>query len=511
MSLPPAIVARRYAAALNGYLADGDEAALTRAYELGRAALGEGFGLLDLALLHHQTLAGLLLDQPSWRAAEWMDPAALFLSECLSPFEMTLTGYREANDSLAATNRELTRAKAESDTAHQRLLAETAERERAEAALRQTQRLQAIGQLSGGVAHHFNNLLTVVMGNLHMARRRVSGDAKLERLLESAAVGAERGASVTRQLLAFSRRQMLKPERLDPTMLLSEAAHLMAGALGGAIEIETDLADDLWPIEIDPTELDLALINLGLNARDAMGGAGVLRLAAANHHVDEPVVGARGDYVVVEVTDTGGGIAPEDLGRVFDPFFTTKGAGGTGLGLSQVHGFAHQSGGAVSVESRLGEGTTVRLYLPAAPGAASYVGAAAAAPAAPEPTHAGKGVVLVVDDDVGVAGLAASLLEDCGLEVKVAHRARAALDILRNSDEVDLLFSDIVMPDGMDGIALAEEVRRIRPALPILLTTGYADVVADGRARARGFPILPKPYQAADLQRDVIGLLEKAA
>jgi signal transduction histidine kinase/CheY-like chemotaxis protein len=511
MNGAPSRVARRYAAALNSYLADADEGALNQAYELGRGALAEGFGLLDLTLLHHEILAGLMIDHPGRRALDWLDPAALFLSECLSPFEMTLTGYREANDSLAGANRELMRAKAETDDAHARLLAEIAERERAEEALRQSQRLQAIGQLSGGIAHHFNNLLTVVMGNVHMARRRVAGDPKLERLLDSAAVGAERGAAVTRQLLAFSRRQMLRPEPIDPCARLGAAVQLMVGALGGAITIETDLPDDLWPIEIDPTELDLALINLGLNARDAMAGDGVLRVSAANRHLEDGQAVRAGDYLVVEVADTGGGIAPENLLRVFDPFFTTKGAGGTGLGLSQVYGFAHQPGGEVAIDSRLGEGTVVRLFLPALVAGAAAPPATSLGGEAADTDAEAKGVVLVVDDDEGVASLAAALLEEFGFEVKLAYRARAALELLAHDDQVDLLFSDIVMPDGMDGIALAEAVRRLRPDLPILLTTGYSDSIADGRAEARGFPILAKPYKAGDLKRGVLTLLERAA
>jgi len=513
MTLPmtqfPGSIARRYAAALNGYLADGDEAALTQAYELGRAALREGFGLLDLTILHHQILAGLLLDQPSRRALEWLDPAAVFLAECLAPFEMMLRGYRETNESLSLANEALTHAKGETDAAHARLMAEAAERERAETALRQTQRLHAVGQLSGGIAHHFNNLLTVIMGNVHMARRRVAGDARLERLLDSAALGAEHGATVTRQLLAFSRRQMLRPEAIDPSSRLAEAARLMAGALGGAIVIETDIPDDLWPIEIDATELDLALINLGLNARDAMGGHGVLRVAASNRRLDDPAVEQAGDYLVVEVCDNGKGIDPENLARVFDPFFTTKGASGTGLGLSQVYGFANQSGGAVAIESVVGEGTTVRLSLPASRGVIATPDGAQ--PAWHTDDAAGKGVVLVVDDDVAVAGLAAALLEECGFQVKLAYRAGAALELLSQESGVDLLFSDIVMPGGMDGIALAEEVRRHWPALPILLTSGYSEAIADGRAEARGFTILAKPYKPADLQRGVMGLLKKAA
>jgi signal transduction histidine kinase/CheY-like chemotaxis protein len=504
---PSSTIPRRYARALNSFLLNGHEAALLEAYEIGREALAEGFGLLDITMLHHEALAALPHENEPNGLFESMEQAAVFLAECLSPFEMSLTGYRESNERLAGANTELARAKAEIEAAHRRLLAETAERERAEEALRQAQRLQAVGQLAGGIAHHFNNLLTVVMGNLHMARRRASEDPKLERLLAQATAGAERGAAVTKQLLAFSRRQMLKPELLETSPRLGESMALLSGALGGAIAIESDIPADLPPIEIDPTELDLALLNLALNARDAMSGAGTLRVSAAARPVQNERLGLNGDYLVIEVADTGIGIAPEHVARVFDPFFTTKGAGGTGLGLSQVHGFAAQSGGAAEIESEPGVGTRVRLYLPHKP-----MPAQAAAPIfGVEETDSEevKGTVLVVDDDVSVASLAAELLEDGGFRVRLAYRARVALDLLRTDFSVDLLFSDIVMPDGMDGIALAQEVRKLRPALPILLTTGYSEALSDGRAQASGLEVLPKPYKASELLHGIAALMER--
>jgi signal transduction histidine kinase len=507
MTAPSRALARRYAAALHGFLDKGNEGALHEAYELGRAALADGVSLLDLALLHHEALAGLPVGTPVRTALARTEPAALFFAETLSPFEMTLLGFREANQRLGAANEELARANREIESAHARLLAETAERERAEEALRQAQRLQAIGQLSGGIAHHFNNLLTVVLGNLHMAQRRVTGDEKLERLLGSATLGAERGAAVTKQLLAFSRRQMLKPEVLDTSQALAQSVALLSGALSGEVAIESEIAEGLPPIEIDPTELDLALLNLALNAKDAMPGGGVLKVSADKRRVNNRRLQVSGARLVIEVADTGVGIAPDQLPLVFDPFFTTKGAAGTGLGLSQVYGFAHQSGGAVDIDSAPGKGTRVRLILPLAPGATL----AGPAPAESEATSTAVGqraTVLVVDDDEEVANLAAALLEEAGFRVKLAHRARAALDIVRRDKGVDLLFSDIVMPDGMDGIALAEAVRKLRPALPILLTSGYSDALADGRAETRGFPILPKPYKAAELRRGVLTLLD---
>jgi nitrogen-specific signal transduction histidine kinase/CheY-like chemotaxis protein len=396
----------------------------------------------------------------------------------------------------------------EVETAQRRLLVETAERERAEEALRQAQGLQTVGQLAGGVAHHFNNLLTVVMGNLHLARRRASEDPELERLLAQATAAAERGASVTKQLLAFSRRQAATPELLDTSARLAESMALLSGALGGAIAIESDISSDLPPIEIDPTELDLALLNVALNARDAMNGAGTLRVWVAARPVQSERLGLNGDFVVIEVADSGAGIAPEHLPQVFDPFFTTKGAGGAGLGLSQVRSFAAQSGGAAEIENEPGVGVRVRLYLPYKPMPAQVDTAPSLRLEEDDPEEV-KGTVLVVDDDVSVASLAAELLEDRGFRVRLAYRARVALDLLRTDFSVDLLFSDIVMPDGMDGIALAEEVRKLRPALPILMTTGYSEALSDGRAEANGLDVLPKPYKAAELLQGVATLMER--
>ncbi len=483
MTRPPPDFVQEYAAALARHLGDFGEPALHQAYELGRRALNDGFGVLDIAMLHHEALRASVAERPRDDAVR---KAGEFLAECLSPFEMSLRGYQEAN---------------------QQLRAEIAERERLEEAFRQTQRLQAVGQLAGGIAHDFNNLLTVLLGNLDFAQRRARDDPALSDALTKVQRAAERGATVTSHLLAFSRRQMLSPEVIDPSDRLRELSMLLGRSLRGNIAIETDIPAGLWAVEIDPGQLELALINLGLNARDAMPQGGTLRVAVANRTVRDARLGLDGDYLVVAVSDNGSGIAADVLPRVFEPYFTTKDVGeGSGLGLSQVHGFAHQSGGAVAIESELGKGTTVSLYLPVArrPGETAAPEAAAKGRAAAKPA-----VVLVVEDDLAVAAVAAELLGQAGFDVKLAYRAHAALDLLLKGERVDLVFADIVMPDGISGIELAEEIKRRFPGIPVLLGTGYT--VEAARAAASGLHIVKKPYRRDELRKSVDALLTRDA
>jgi signal transduction histidine kinase/CheY-like chemotaxis protein len=496
-----------YAAALQEHLEGATEQALHQAYELGRAALASGLGVVEVVLLHHGVLSELLLSRPNGDHAGLMGPAADFLSECLSPFEMMLRGYRETNAQLSASNADLLRAHAAVAAAHEALKAEIAERERAEAALVHAQKLQAIGLLAGGVAHHFNNLLTVVLGNLQLARRRLKDGEDIERFLVSAASGAERGAEVVKQLLTFSRQQVLETRVLDLEPWMAAVNPLLASALRGDISLEVEVARPAWPIRTDPAQLELALLNLAVNARDAMPRGGVLRVSATSQRVVNPRLGLRGDYVVISVADTGEGVDPELVSRVFEPFFTTKALGpGAGLGLSQVHGFVHQSGGAIDLESVVGQGTTVRLYLPAAFEPVTQVDGA---PMIRRRAVDASGRVLVVDDDVEVADLAGQLLEGCGYAVKRVHRAKAALDLLHTGEPIDLVFSDIMMPGGMNGVQLAEEVRRRFPRLPVLLATGYSEAMPE--ATAKGLPIIAKPYDVNLLCDRVDELLRTGA
>jgi len=495
-----------YVAALRDHLEGKSESTLHQAYELGRTALASGLGVVDLTLLHHSAIYNFVQAHPGSDLRS-LDPAAAFLAECLSPFEMMLRGYQETNTQLRTANANLTNANAAVAAANEALKAEAAERERIEAALVHAQKLQAVGLLAGGVAHHFNNLLAVVLGNLDLARRRLKNGEDIERFLVSATSGAERGAEVVKRLLTFSRQQVLETRIVDTAAWLNSASPLIGSVLRGNIAVEVDVTSPVWSIRIDPAQLELALLNLAMNARDAMPMGGILRLSAANQTLDDKRLGLHGDYVVISVADTGEGVDPQHVSRVFEPFFTTKELGpGAGLGLSQVHGFIHQSGGTIDLESVIGQGTTFHIYLPATFEPVTAVSDASMAHEHQPPLSSKR--VLVVDDDIEVAHLASELLEGCGYAVKLVHRAMAALDLLNTGEPIDLVFSDIIMP-GMNGLQLAEEVRRRFPKLPILLATGYNEVAPD--AAVEGLPIIPKPFSANALCRQVGELIRASA
>jgi CheY-like chemotaxis protein len=306
---------------------------------------------------------------------------------------------------------------------------------------------------------------------------------------------------VTRQLLTFSGRQHLRPDRFEPDARLPDLAALIAGSLGSDISVEFEFPPGLWPVRVDSAEFELAILNLCFNARDAMPGGGRLRVTAGNRTTRDERLGIDGNYLAIEVCDNGVGIEPELLSKVFDPFFTTKDIGvGTGLGLSHVHGFAHQAGGAVDIESEVGRGTTVRLYLPALGEADVRSGEPGA--------EASMGTILIVEDDADVAEVAVAILADCGYQVRLANRAQGALDLLRRGEKVDLIFSDIVMPDGMNGLELAAHVSREHPDLPVLLATGYSDALGD--AEGQGFQIIGKPYRSNELCNRISAMLAAA-
>jgi PAS domain S-box-containing protein len=352
-----------------------------------------------------------------------------------------------------------------------------------------SQKMEALGQLTGGLAHDFNNLLTAILGASDLASRNTDNPDKLKRMLDGIRSSAQRGASLTKQLLAFARAQPLELKSLNVRHFLEDVTTLLRPSLRTDIEIVIETTDQLWNVEADPGALELSLLNLAFNARDAMKEGGKLHISATNEILSGQPEGLRGEHVVLRVTDTGTGMSRDTVERVFEPFFTTKGFGeGTGLGLSQVFGFMKQLGGAVSVESQLGEGSTFTLYLPASRSAQSS-----------GVTHAnGKGAigrVLIVEDDELVAELAAGMLAELGFETMIAHSAKEALDRLVREDRPKLLFSDIIMPGGITGIELAEKVRARFPELPILLTTGYSEEVGG----AHGFPVLQKPYELDSL------------
>jgi two-component system NtrC family sensor kinase len=378
-----------------------------------------------------------------------------------------------------------------------RLYQEMSRRAVAEGALRQAQRMEAIGQLTGGVAHDFNNILMIVKGNVHRLRRDLD-DPKILRKLDMIDTASQRGESLVRQLLTFSRKQNLTPEVIDLAKRVRDFRSLLAPSLRGDIEIRIDVPATIAPVRVDQSELELAVLNLAVNARDAMPNGGVIEIAVrpVRLHGDPAHDRLTGDFVALSVSDTGCGIARETIGRIFEPFFTTKDVGkGTGLGLSQVYGFAKQSGGTVTVASQVGQGTTFTLYLPRSqeqPQRSPPVQIGEAAPAA-------AGSVLVVEDNTEVADIATALLNELGYQVTRVASAQTALDVLRSGEQFDLVFSDVVMPGGMNGVELAQEIARDYPALPVVLTTGYYNAV--DKPLPRGLPVLRKPYDIGELKR----------
>jgi len=370
--------------------------------------------------------------------------------------------------------------------------------ERTREHLAQVHKMEAIGQLTGGIAHDFNNLLMIVSGHAEMLRRRAS-DPKAIQGLEAIRTAARRGEGLTRQLLTFSRRQPLNPVAVDLWQRIEAIRPMLGSSLRGNIAFVVDIPDNVWPVKVDVAEFDLALVNVAVNARDAMPEGGTFTLSARN--VAAPPARAAGplaaDHVEIALCDTGTGIAPDVIKKIFDPFFTTKEVGkGTGLGLSQVYGFVHQSGGVVNVHSELGKGTTMTLCLPRS----RAVVAERQEPVRPEYTAPAEGTVLVVEDNPDVGDLTATLLEQIGYRVLRAENATEALAQLQAGSAVDVLFSDIVMPNGMNGIHLAQEVSERYPQMRVVLTTGYSDIAAAAEVR---FPILRKPFEAAALERAI--------
>jgi PAS domain S-box-containing protein len=371
------------------------------------------------------------------------------------------------------------------------------ERKLMEMRLRQADKMQALGTLAGGVAHDFNNLLMAVLGSLDLASRRAPDDPRLTRLLQNATYAAERGASLTQRLLSFSRQRDLRLQAVDVNQVIIGMNDLLTRTLGGVIRIERHLHDGLWTAMVDPDQLELAILNLCINARDAMAENGLLTLSTRNETVDEGRISelASGEYVVISVKDTGTGIPPEVLARVLEPFFTTKEVGkGTGLGLPMVYGLAQQSGGTVTIQSTVGAGTTVELYLSRAAieredGPQEEKAVASDAP---------KVRILLVDDDAEVRTVTAAYLTDMGHRVVEAADGSSALDILRTDDQLDLLIADFAMP-GMTGIDLADKAREARPNLGILLVTGYADP----KRLPDGYLMLHKPFSRSDLAAKV--------
>jgi signal transduction histidine kinase len=378
------------------------------------------------------------------------------------------------------------------------------ERRTMEEQLRQVQKMEAVGQLTGGIAHDFNNLLTVISGNIETVQRRMSRtDPGLYRYLDAAARAVERASTLTHRLLAFSRRQPLEPKSVELNRLIMGMSDLLSRTLGAHITIETVLAGGLWQVSADPNQVENAILNLAVNARDAMPSGGKLTLETANTHLDEAYARINaevtpGQYAMLAISDTGIGMTPDVVEKAFEPFFTTKGLGeGTGLGLSQVYGFIKQSGGHIKIYSEPGEGTTVRLYLPRLREQPAIAGEDAVMQ---PPPLGGQETVLVVEDNNEVRAYTTEILRELGYEVFEAAEGDTALSLIASEPRIKLLFTDVGLPGPFNGRQIADEARKLRSDLKVLFTTGYAQnaIIHQGRLDP-GVQLIVKPFNFAGL------------
>jgi PAS domain S-box-containing protein len=412
---------------------------------------------------------------------------------------------RRAEEALQALN----------NTLEQRVHDEVHARSKVEEQLRQVHKMEAVGQLTGGIAHDFNNMLAVIMGGLNLVQRKLArGETDVDRFIEGAIDGAQRAATLTQRLLAFSRQQALSPEPLVINKLVAGMSELLIRTLGEQVKVETVLAAGLWQVRADPAQLENAILNLAVNARDAMPGGGRLTIETMNAFVDDAYAQEyaieAGQYVLIAVADTGAGMAPEVIAKAFDPFFTTKGAGkGTGLGLSQVYGFVRQSGGHVKIYSELGVGTSVKIYLP------RLYGEAAATEQAKRLATVHRGlrseIILVVEDEERVRALSVEALRELGYGVVEASGPSQALRMLDEGQQVTLLFTDVVMPD-MSGRQLADRARGKRPNLKVLYTTGYTrNAIVHNGMLDPGTNLLTKPFSIEELAGKIRKILDEEA
>jgi signal transduction histidine kinase len=431
---------------------------------------------------------------------------AVALTFAANHFNRAFVRGLRLNFDLASHTEALTRQTEELTAVNSRLEAEIAQRHIAEDQLHQAQKMDALGQLTGGIAHDFNNLLTAVIGNLELAQRRADSDPHMIRLIETALGAAERGANLIRDLLTFARRQPLHPQAVDVSAVVSDAEKILKQTIGPNIRLVICAQAGLPPAWADPNQLELAILNLALNARDAMPGGGSLNITSANRRVGNsggPADLVEGDYVVVSVADTGMGMTETTLARAFEPFFTTKEAGrGSGLGLSMVEGFAAQSGGTVRIASVLGEGTAVELWLPRAEAASTKM----VPSEQPGSVPAQRGArVLVCDDDSDVRTLIGTLLRNLGHTVWEASDPGAAIQLLEGEQPLDLLLVDYAMPE-MNGLAVIDRAQTCQPGIKTLLITGHMEVL---QANATlGVPVLPKPFKLGELSRRIGEILE---
>ncbi len=391
--------------------------------------------------------------------------------------------------------------------------ADVTARVRAEAAVRQAQKMEAVGQLTGGVAHDFNNLLQIISANLDLAAADARENPKTAERLQNAISAVERGSRLTAQLLAFARRQALDPRSTNLGRLINDMTDLLRRTLGERVEIESIVSGGLWNTLIDPSQVENAILNLAINARDAMPDGGKLTIEVANAYLDDSYAAQHaevtaGQYVMLGVSDTGTGMPPEVVARVFDPFFTTKPEGkGTGLGLSQVYGFVKQSGGHVKIYSEPGQGTTVKIYLPRTRKPQEGLD-----PVSTADVVGGSETILVVEDDAGVRAAVVDILADLGYAVLKAESAEQGLAVIASGARVDLLFTDVVMPGPLNTREFARRAQELRPGLKVLYTSGYTQnaIVHNGRLDDDAH-LLSKPYRKDDLARKIRGLLDDAA
>ncbi len=441
---------------------------------------------------HEELLTGI-----AGQAATAIDNARLFQAAAREVAER-----RRAEEALQALN----------NTLEARVLDEVYARSKVEEQLRQVQKMEAVGQLTGGIAHDFNNMLAVIIGGLSLLKRKLArGESDVERFVDAAIDSAQRAATLTQRLLAFSRQQPLSPEPLVVNRLVAGMSELLARTLGEHVKVETVLAAGLWQVKADPAQLENAILNLAVNARDAMPGGGRLTIETLNAFVDDRYAREyaieSGQYVLIAVADTGAGMTPEVIAKAFDPFFTTKGAGkGTGLGLSQVYGFVRQSGGHVKIYSEIGVGTSVKIYLP------RHHGEPATAEEARQVAGIHRGlrseVVLVVEDDERVRALSVEALKELGYSVVEASGPAQALRMLDEGQEATLLFTDVVMPD-MSGRELADRAREKRPGLRVLYTTGYTrNAIVHNGMLDPGTSLLTKPFSFEELAAKVRKILD---
>jgi signal transduction histidine kinase len=430
----------------------------------------------------------------------WTQPELDFIRDVASRTRTAIERRRAEQDLRVLAN-----------SLEQQVEAATQELRASEAILRQAQKMEAVGHLTGGVAHDFNNLLQVISGNLQLLTRDIAGNAKAEKRVENARVAVNRGAKLASQLLAFGRRQALEPKVLNIARLVSGMDEMMRRSLGEAVEIETIVSGGLWNTLVDPAQIENALLNLAINARDAMKDTGKLTIEVGNALLDDAYARAHddvtpGQYVMLAVTDTGAGMTPEVMARVFEPFFSTKPEGrGTGLGLSMVYGFVKQSNGHVKIYSEPGQGTTIKLYLPRADQKEDTL-----APAPLDEVVGGTETILIAEDDDEVRTVAVDLLGGLGYSVLIANDAASALAVVETGAAIDLLFTDVVMPGPMKSPELARRAKILLPDLAVLFTSGYTEnAIVHGGRLDPGVELLPKPYTREALAHKIRSVLEK--